>query len=182
MARSSVTQSLGLEGLGVGDVARKVSSLRAIWFRWCLTTEPHLWTVFFEYHVNAIFLCPLSALLERDSIAVYRINKLHYASLIYAWVSLRGCRDNGVWVIPRLSGDPLPVAQLTAQFVYTILSHYEHVEHRSLAKFQDLHVPSNGPKCGHPFVYGTLFVQFRTPLGCHFISSSQRLTVLFASV
>ncbi len=143
MARTSVTQSLCLGGLGVVDVARKVSSLRAVWFRRCLTIDPHLWTVFLEYYVYAIFQCPLSALLERDSIAAYRIKRLppFYASLIRAWVSLRGRKDNGVWVIPRLSGDPLPVEQLTARFGYSVLSNYEHVDHRSLAKFCDLQVP-----------------------------------------
>ncbi len=142
MARTSVTQSLCLGGLGVVDVARKVSSLRAVWFRRCLTIDPHLLTVFLEYYVDAIFQCPLSALLEHDSIAAYR-NRLppFYASLIRAWVSLRGCKVNGVWVIPRLSGDPLPVAQLTARFGYSVLSNYGHVDHRSLAKFRDLQVP-----------------------------------------
>ena len=48
MARSSVTQSLTDGGLGVVDVARKISSLRVIWLRRFLSDQHrHPWSCFF---------------------------------------------------------------------------------------------------------------------------------------
>ena len=49
--------------------------------------------------------------------------------------------DHRIWMIPRPSGDPFPVAELTARASYSLLSRSQHVEHCSLAKFRDLGIP-----------------------------------------
>ena len=50
------------------------------------------------------------------NVGVSRVKKLpsFYAELIQAWLDLRGKQDSGVWVIPRPSGDPLPISELTS--------------------------------------------------------------------
>jgi hypothetical protein len=139
MARTSVTQPVAQGGLGVVDVARKISSLRAVWFRRYLSHSPHPWSVFFNYHVEAVFHVHPTAVLSRESIPAYLIKRLpaFYASLLRVWADLHGRKEQGIWVIPRPSGDPLPVAELTAALGYSFLSRHQVVEHRSVAKFRD---------------------------------------------
>ncbi len=83
-ARTSVTQPLAAGGLGVVDVAKKVSSLHAVWFWRYFTLDPHMWSVFFDHYVSSIFQCSLTELLARDTIPAHRIKKLpsFYASLL----------------------------------------------------------------------------------------------------
>ena len=141
MVRSSVTQSLAQGGLGVADVERKLLSLRAVWLR--RYSSPHPWSVFFYFYVSLHFGHPVPDVLARVNIPAYLIKKLppFYASVIRAWIALRGISDHGVWMIPRPSGDPLPVGELTARISYSLLSRSQHVEHCSLAKFRDLGIP-----------------------------------------
>jgi hypothetical protein len=77
-------------------------------------------------------------LLARDIIPAYLVKKLppFYASLVRAWIDVKGMKDGQLWVIPRPL-DPLPVAELSAQSAYGLLSKYNHIDHRSLAKFRD---------------------------------------------
>jgi exonuclease III len=145
MARTSVTQPIRDGGLGVVDVARKVSSLRSIWIKRCLSSPtPHPWTSFFNHHVSNTFVNDdVMSLLGRDSVPAYKIKKLppFYASVVRTWVDLKGCRIDNRWVIPRSDIDPLPIEELTARFTYLFLAKSNHVEHRSVAKFQDLGIP-----------------------------------------
>ncbi len=141
MARSSVTQALAVGGLGVVDVSRKIASLRTIWLRRFLSANnPHPWSCFFEYHVSMVFANQdVITVLSRNSIPAYLIKKLppFYASILRTWVDLKGTRDGRLWVIPRPSSDPLPIGELSARSGYLLLSQYQHVDHRSLAKFRD---------------------------------------------
>ena len=141
MARSSVTQALAAGGLGVVDVSRKIASLRTIWLRRFLSAaNPHPWSCFFEYHVSVVFANQdVATVLSRDLLPAYLIKKLppFYASILRTWVDLRGTRDGRLWVIPRPSSDPLPIGELSARSGYSLLSQYQHVDHRSLAKFRD---------------------------------------------
>ena len=149
MARTSVTQPLAAGSLGVVDVAKKVSSLHAVWFRRYFTLDPHMWSVFFDHYVSSIFQCSLTELLARDTIPAHRIKKLpsFYASLLRVWVSIKGCKTNGIWVIPRpLGGEALPLSKITAKFSYSTLLQLVHVDHRSLAKFNDLNIPVQWPQ------------------------------------
>ena len=57
--------------------------------------------------------------------------------MLYSWIQLKGTRVGPEWVIPRPSIDPLPIDQVTARIGYSLLSRYEPVDHRSVAKFQD---------------------------------------------
>jgi hypothetical protein len=145
MAQTSVTQPLAVGGLGVVDITRKVSSLRAVWLRRFISLPgQHLWTCFFDHHVSLVFPHhDAIMLLSRDTIPVYLIKKLQpfYASLVATWVQLKGKCDAGLWVIPRPSVDPLPIDELTSSRCYSILSQYQHIDHRSLAEFRDLGIP-----------------------------------------
>ena len=75
--------------------------------------------VFFDHYVTSIFRCSLSELLAWDAIAVNQIKKLpsFYASLLRVWLSIKGGKASGIWVIPcSLSGEPLPLSKITAKF------------------------------------------------------------------
>ena len=145
MARSSVTQPIGDGGLGVVDVALKVSSLRSVWIKRFLSNPvPHPWSYFFNYHVSLIFVNEdVKSLFSRDSIPAYKIKRLppFYASIVRSWVELKGHCNNNNWVIPRSGMDPLPIAELSARFTYRHLAKSNHVVHRSVAKFEDLGIP-----------------------------------------
>ena len=148
MARSSVSQPLVQGGLGVVDVSCKLASLRAVWLRRFFSHCPHPWTVFFNFYVSMHFGQPVRDVLVRDHIPAYRVKKLpsFYAELIRAWLDLRGKQDSGVWVIPRPSGDPLPIREFTASIGYTFLLRLRHVDHHSLAKFRDLGLSVQWPE------------------------------------
>ena len=148
MARTSVTQPLSEGGLGIVDVSRKVASLRAVWWRRFFTPSPHPWSVFCHYYVNVVFQCPPSDVLVRDNIPAYRVRKLpsFYASLLRVWQDLRGRKEQGFWVIPRPSGAPLPISELTTSLSYSFLSRSQHVDHRSLMKFRDLGIDVRWPQ------------------------------------
>ena len=141
MARSSVTQSLAAGGLGVVDVSRKIASLSTIWLRRFLSAaNPHLWTCFFQYHVSMVFTNQdVTSVLARGSISTYLVKKLPllYALIVRMWVDVKGMRDGRLWVIPRPSIDPLSIGELSAHSGYSLVSQYQHVNHRSLAKFRD---------------------------------------------
>ena len=145
MARSSVTQPLTAGGLGVVDVSRKITSLRAVWLRRYLSGGVHRpWSSFFDYHVSLVFPNhDVASLFSGDNIPAYRIKRLppFYASLVRTWVDLKGTRDGQQWIVPHPGLDPLPVEQISARFSYSLLSQYQHVEHRSVGKFHDLGIP-----------------------------------------
>lgn len=141
LARSSVVQPLKAGGLGVVNVAVKLSSLRATWIRRLFSSSPrHPWVVFFAYHVDAVFHQDLDTFLARDTVPEYRIKKLppFYASLVRMWLSVRGTRDGATWVVPRPSLPPIPASELTCSFVYRFLMRVHHVPHRCEAKFTAL--------------------------------------------
>jgi hypothetical protein len=147
MARSSVTQPLAAGGLGVVDVLRKISSLRAVWLRRYFSGPVHHpWSSFFEYHISSVFPNhDVASLFACDTIPAYRIKRLppFYASLVRAWVDLKGTRDGQRWIGPRPGVDPLPIDQVSARISYSLLSQYQHVEHRSVVKFSDLGISVN---------------------------------------
>jgi hypothetical protein len=147
MARSSVTQPLAAGGLGVVDVLRKISSLRAVWLRRYFSGPVHHpWSSFFEYHISSVFPNhDLASLFACDTIPAYRIKRLppFYASLVRAWVDLKGTHDGQRWIVPRPGVDPLPIDQVSARISYSLLSQYQHVEHRSVVKFSDLGISVN---------------------------------------
>ncbi len=84
----------------------------------------------------------VESLFARDTVPAYLIKRLppFYASLVRTWVELKGTNDGGTWVIPRPGFDPLPVSEVTAKMTYSLLARYQHVEHRSVSKFHDLHL------------------------------------------
>ena len=127
------------------DVSRKITSLRAVWLRRYLSGGVHRpWSSFFDYHVSLVFPNhDVASLFSGDNIPAYRIKCLppFYASLVRTWVDLKGTRDGQQWIVPRPGLDPLPVEQISARFSYSLLSQYQHVEHRSVAKFHDLGIP-----------------------------------------
>lgn len=116
LARTSVTQSVLAGGLGVIDVERKLSSLRAVWFRRYFSNPQHPWTVFFNYYVFNIFGVPVKDLLVRDFIVAYHIKKLppFYADLLRVWAQLKGVRTSGSWEIPTSVGEPVAISKLIA--------------------------------------------------------------------
>ena len=141
MARTSVIQPMVDGGLGVVDISKKILSFRAVWLCRFLSNSPHPWSVFFNHYVSLHFRnAAVADVLVRDTIPAYLVKKLppFYASLLRVWIDLKGNQNSGMWVIPRPSGALLPVEELTAKKAYTFLLNYHHVEHRSLAKFQDL--------------------------------------------
>jgi hypothetical protein len=185
MARTSVTQPLAVGGLGVVDITRKVSSLRVVWLHRSISLPgQHPWTCFLDHHVSLVFPHQDAVmLLSRDTIPAYLIKKLppSYASLVTTWVQLKGKRDAGLWVIPRPSVDPLPIDELTSSRCYSILSQYQHIDHRSLAKFRDWGIPVDWKRVWSTFISGVLFAPFRTLLGCHTMEYFQLPIVSFAS-
>jgi hypothetical protein len=105
--------------------------------------------ILLHIHGLSLFLYfghPVPDVLARANIPAYLIKKLpsFYASVIRAWLVLRGMLDHGIWIIPCPSVDPFPVAELTACASYSLLSRSQHVKHRSLAKFRDLGIPVQG--------------------------------------
>jgi hypothetical protein len=132
MARTSVIQPMVDGGLGVVDISKKILSFRAVWLRRFLSNSPHPWSVFFNhYRVLAFSSCSCGGC----------ISMRYHSSLFGECIvisCLKGNQNRGMWVIPRPSRALLPVEELTAKKAYTFLLNYHHVEHRSLAKFQDL--------------------------------------------
>ena len=96
----------------------------------------------------SFFSVLLLTFLFRDNIPAYRIRKLpsFYASLLRVWQDLRGRKEQGIWVIPRPSGAPLPISELTTSLSYSFLSRSQHVDHRSLMKFRDLGIDVRWPQ------------------------------------
>lgn len=98
--------------------------------------------------MSLIFGQSVEDLLARDSIPVYKLKKLpaFFTSIIRSWINLDGTRATSGWVIPRTSGDSLPLHELTARFAYSSLRSCKQMVHRSLAKFQDLGMVVNWPE------------------------------------
>ena len=103
-------------------MSRKVTSLRSIWLRRFLTVNnPHPWSSFFDYHVSLVFKDQdVLQLLARDTIPAYLVRKLppFYASLVRAWIDVKGMKAGQLWVIPRPTLDPLPVEEFSARSAY----------------------------------------------------------------
>ena len=131
MARTSVVQPIGDGGLNIVDVSNKILSIRAV----CL----HPWSCFFSHHIEVVFNQSVADVLARDPIPAYLIKKLPpcYRGVLSAWVSLHGRNDQGAWVVPRPSGQLLPIEELTASTAYSLLRRSSAVEHRSVAKYTD---------------------------------------------
>jgi hypothetical protein len=82
--------------IGEDLVERKLLSLRAV--RLCRYSSPHSWSVFFFFYVSLHFGHPVPDVLACVNIPAYLIKKLplFYASMIRAWIALRGMSDHGV--------------------------------------------------------------------------------------
>ena len=182
MARTSVIQPMVDGGLGVVDVSKKILSLHAVWLRRFLSNSPHPWSVFFNYHVSLHFRHEAVAdVLVHDPIPANLVKKLppFYASLLCAWIDLKGNQNRGMWVIPRPSGDLLPVDELTAKVAYTFLLNHHHVE---LAKFHDLGLTVQWKHVwpSLPLWRFVRSVQDTFHVFGHFMAFYQRLIVLIA--
>jgi hypothetical protein len=139
MARTSVVQPIGDGGLNVVDVANKILSLRAVWLRRFFVNYSHPWSGLFSHHVESVFGQSVAAVLARDPIPAYLIKKLPpcYRGVLSSWVTLHGRNEQGAWVVPRHSGQSMPLEDLTASTAYSLLRRSSATEHRSVAKYRD---------------------------------------------
>jgi hypothetical protein len=139
MARTSVVQPISEGGLNVIDINNKLLSLRAVWLGWFFIHHSHPWASLFSHLVTSVFRQSVPHVLTRDPLPAYLIKKLPpcYRGVFTAWVLLKGRNEQSDWVIPRPSGQLLPLSELTARTGYSLLRRSSAVEHRSVAKYRD---------------------------------------------
>lgn len=77
LAGASVTQPVQEGGLGVINVAHKVSSLRTTWLRRLLgNIISHTWNLFFQYHITKTFGDTVDSFFSLTAFPAYLVRRL----------------------------------------------------------------------------------------------------------
>ncbi|CAB4044703.1 Hypothetical predicted protein [Paramuricea clavata] len=151
----------------------KILSFRAVWLRRFLSHSLIRGRCFFDHHISLHFRQDAVVdVLICDPIPAYLVKKLplFYGLLVRAWIDLKGTKNRGMWVIPCPSSDFLPFDEITAKLAYKYLLKYHHVEHRLLAKFQNL---GFAVQWQHVCLFGVLSVQCKIRHGYRFMKFNQ---------